>query len=272
MTYRGSTPTENRPHPTFARSHPRRTALHRRRPADGHLPALQRPADARSPERRQPAAVGLDGRQPLAARSDVGRGRRSRLHQRRHGGAGRQNADALRQRDDLVRFASARTGSCTGVVTGRSAPSWSTTSHRSPTSWCDGWRSATTAGEHAISVTSYNELVLGPPADDFAHPAFSKLFVHTEYLGDCEALIATRQRLARAGGDVGGAPVRRRAHGRPSTMRRTACASSVATAPHETRRNCDRLEVRARPPATCSIPSSRCARRFVCRAEGPPVC
>ena len=71
--------------PNVRRDHTtRRTALHRRRPADGHLPpAVQRPADALvHPERRQPAALGLDGRQPLAARSDVGRGRRSRLHQR----------------------------------------------------------------------------------------------------------------------------------------------------------------------------------------------
>ena len=28
--------------------------------------------------------------------------------------------------------------------------------------------------ERAISVTSYSELVLGPPADDLAHPAFSR--------------------------------------------------------------------------------------------------
>jgi cyclic beta-1,2-glucan synthetase len=45
-----------------------------------------------------------------------------------------------------------------------------------------------------IDVTSYCELVLAPPAADVAHPAFSKLFVHTEYLPRIEALLATRRR------------------------------------------------------------------------------
>ena len=31
-----------------------------------------------------------------------------------------------------------------------------------------------------IEVTSYAEVVLGPAADDFAHPAFGKLFVDTD--------------------------------------------------------------------------------------------
>ena len=33
-----------------------------------------------------------------------------------------------------------------------------------------------------IDVTSYAEIVLAPPADDLAHPAFGKLFLETEYL------------------------------------------------------------------------------------------
>jgi cyclic beta-1,2-glucan synthetase len=45
-----------------------------------------------------------------------------------------------------------------------------------------------------IDVTSYCELVLAPHAADLAHPAFSKLFVHTEYLPRLEALLATRRR------------------------------------------------------------------------------
>ncbi len=45
-----------------------------------------------------------------------------------------------------------------------------------------------------IELTSYAELVLAPPAADTAHPAFSKLFVHTEYLARDGAILATRRR------------------------------------------------------------------------------
>jgi cyclic beta-1,2-glucan synthetase len=45
-----------------------------------------------------------------------------------------------------------------------------------------------------IDVTSYAELVLATPAADLAHPAFSKLFVQTEYLEKSGALLATRRR------------------------------------------------------------------------------
>jgi len=45
-----------------------------------------------------------------------------------------------------------------------------------------------------IDVTSYCELVLAPPAADAAHPAFSKLFVQTEYVEKVGALLATRRR------------------------------------------------------------------------------
>ncbi|MBA2587677.1 MAG: glycosyl transferase [Alphaproteobacteria bacterium] len=44
-----------------------------------------------------------------------------------------------------------------------------------------------------IEVTSYMELALAVPRDDDAHPAFSKLFVQTEYLRETGALIATRR-------------------------------------------------------------------------------
>lgn len=47
---------------------------------------------------------------------------------------------------------------------------------------------------HHLEITSYLELVLGPQAADIAHPAFAKLFVHTEYLHDVDALVATRRR------------------------------------------------------------------------------
>jgi cyclic beta-1,2-glucan synthetase len=45
-----------------------------------------------------------------------------------------------------------------------------------------------------IEITSYAELVLAPQGADVAHPAFSKLFVETEYLADVGAILATRRR------------------------------------------------------------------------------
>lgn len=45
-----------------------------------------------------------------------------------------------------------------------------------------------------VEFTTYAELVLAPQSSDVAHPAFSKLFVQTEYLPDIETLIATRRR------------------------------------------------------------------------------
>ncbi len=45
-----------------------------------------------------------------------------------------------------------------------------------------------------IDVTSYMELVLAAQAADIAHPAFSKLFVETEYVVEHQALLATRRR------------------------------------------------------------------------------
>ncbi len=45
-----------------------------------------------------------------------------------------------------------------------------------------------------IDVTSYAELVLAPPSADLAHPAFSKMFVVTDYLPELGVIIATRRR------------------------------------------------------------------------------
>jgi cyclic beta-1,2-glucan synthetase len=45
-----------------------------------------------------------------------------------------------------------------------------------------------------IELTTYSELVLAPPAADLAHPAFSKMFVQTEFLDKPGALLATRRR------------------------------------------------------------------------------
>src|SRR5215212_8034059 len=44
-----------------------------------------------------------------------------------------------------------------------------------------------------LEVTTYAEVVLNTAAADTAHPAFSKLFVQTEYLADRQALLAKRR-------------------------------------------------------------------------------
>ncbi|WP_213997709.1 glucoamylase family protein [Arsukibacterium sp.] len=47
--------------------------------------------------------------------------------------------------------------------------------------------------EQQLELTSYAELVLGNAASDTAHPAFSKLFVQTEFVSEYGAIIATRR-------------------------------------------------------------------------------
>ena len=44
-----------------------------------------------------------------------------------------------------------------------------------------------------VELTSYAEVVMAPPAGDAAHPAFSNLFVQTEFVPDLAALLATRR-------------------------------------------------------------------------------
>ena len=44
-----------------------------------------------------------------------------------------------------------------------------------------------------VQVTSYAEVVLAPQAADEAHPAFSNLFVETEFVASAEVLLATRR-------------------------------------------------------------------------------
>lgn len=53
--------------------------------------------------------------------------------------------------------------------------------------------------ERAIVLTSYMEVVLAPQAQDEAHPAFSNLFVQTEFLAESSAVLATRR--ARSAGE-----------------------------------------------------------------------
>jgi len=44
-----------------------------------------------------------------------------------------------------------------------------------------------------IELTTYAEVVLAAPAADSAHPAFSKLFVQTEFIAESGTLLATRR-------------------------------------------------------------------------------
>lgn len=53
-----------------------------------------------------------------------------------------------------------------------------------------------------LDVTSYSELALAPPAADAAHPAFSKLFVQTEFVANLGVLLATRRRRSATEAEV----------------------------------------------------------------------
>jgi len=55
--------------------------------------------------------------------------------------------------------------------------------------------SLTNNGTHTqeIELTSYSEIVLAPALADIAHPAFSNLFIQTEYLSQASGLIAQRR-------------------------------------------------------------------------------
>ena len=117
-----------------------------------------------------------------------------------------------------------------------------------------------------------SEIVLAPPADDLAHPAFGKLFLETEYLADSAALLCHRRprdprdpavwavhvleprRPAAGPGRVGN---RSRALHRPRPRHRS---------PGRARRP---RRCRARP-ASCSIRSSACASGSGC-APGASV-
>ncbi|MEO5672956.1 MAG: glucoamylase family protein, partial [Ramlibacter sp.] len=57
------------------------------------------------------------------------------------------------------------------------------------------WLSLVNSGRRAreIELTSFAEIVLATAASDQAHPAFSKLFMQTEFLPEFNALVATRR-------------------------------------------------------------------------------
>jgi cyclic beta-1,2-glucan synthetase len=58
-----------------------------------------------------------------------------------------------------------------------------------------------------IEITSYAEVVLAPMPADIAHPAFSSLFVQTEFLSPVRGLIAQRRRRAATDPDIWAAHV-----------------------------------------------------------------
>ncbi|MEW6981224.1 glucoamylase family protein [Colwelliaceae bacterium 6471] len=53
-----------------------------------------------------------------------------------------------------------------------------------------------TERERRLSITSYAEVVLTPPKEDERHPAFSKLFIHSEVINNMNALIFERKSRA----------------------------------------------------------------------------
>ena len=114
-----------------------------------------------------------------------------------------------------------------------------------------------------IELTSYAELVLAPPAADAAHPAFSKLFVQTEFLprrgahpGDAPAPRARRTRAvggaSRGGRGRGGRRARDRDRSRALPRPRPRASRDAdrgdgRTAPLQHRRHRARSDLRAAP-------------------------
>ena len=83
-------------------------------------------------------------------------------------------------------------------------PAWRSTpksaSRRKTTSSCGASLSPTIPTRtRVIELTSYAEVVLAPPAADAAHPAFSNLFVQTEFLRRRPAVLCTRRASLRRG-------------------------------------------------------------------------
>ena len=139
-----------------------------------------------------------------------------------------------------------------------------------------------------IELTSYAEIVLAPPAADDAHPAFSKLFVQTEYVPEIGVILATRRRRSPAEPEAWAAHLvvvegtrtascssRRIAHvssdargscARPSRSR-TAASCRAATAPCSTRSSACAAACGWRPARRCAWRSGRWSHRRVARCS-----
>ena len=93
------------------------------------------------------------------------------------------------------------TARCSRPIASRSSAPTATSRPEPRSPWfrptpprCGGSPSPTTADEtREIELTSYGEIVLAPPDADRAHPAFSNLFVETEWHEWCTAITATRR-------------------------------------------------------------------------------
>jgi cyclic beta-1,2-glucan synthetase len=133
--------------------------------------------------------------------------------------------------------------------------------------------SVTNEGSRAreIELTTYAEVVLAPADADSAHPAFSKLFVQTEFIAESGALLATRRVREPAEPALWVAHVSA-LEGGPSaacSSKPTARAFSAAAAtcampsPSWTRGRCRNTWARF------SIPCCRCAAGCASRREKP---
>jgi cyclic beta-1,2-glucan synthetase len=69
------------------------------------------------------------------------------------------------------------------------------------------WVTNNTTRARDIEMTSYLEVVLAPGAADAAHPAFSNLFVQTEFIAGKNALLATRRRRSEKDDEIWGVHV-----------------------------------------------------------------
>ena len=120
-----------------------------------------------------------------------------------------------------------------------------------------------------IELTSYAEIVLAPHAADDAHPAFSKLFVETEFVAEVGAILATRRPRTpdepRSGRRIWrSSKARRRAvYSSKPTERASSAAGAVFA------RRSLWLPARRSPtrPVPCSIRSSACAAMCGFRRE-----
>ena len=118
-----------------------------------------------------------------------------------------------------------------------------------------------------IEVTSYAEIVLAPPADDLAHPAFAKLFIETEYLPDAAALLLRRRsRGRRRARDLGRARARPRGAAAGSGGVGERSRPLPGSRPRPAGSSGGRRHGRSRaPPARCSTRQRPSASAFACR-------
>ncbi len=124
----------------------------------------------------------------------------------------------------------------------------------------------------AIELTSYAEVVLAIPAADAAHPAFSNLFVQTEFERKSSAILCTRR--ARSAEEkppwllhlmVGLGANRGKSPARP-----IAPNLSDAGEHWPTPLRCGASRLCPTPSVPCSIRSFRCGARSLCRPMKPP--